>query len=145
MIRFVFLFAIVSIMMSCRTEAKFEKPEWLIGKWKRIDTEDTTRTTYEVWENDFSGVCYTLIGKDTVFKETMRLLGTREKKFMQIEGMNGQPTFFEIIEEDRNHFVCVNPENEFPKKIAYTIKNKQLNAVVANEDLAVDFVFEKVN
>ncbi len=40
--------------------------------------------------------------------------------------------------------MCVNNNNEFPKEISYWMEEGYLKAKVANEEFAIDFVFEKM-
>ncbi|WP_299009051.1 hypothetical protein [uncultured Tenacibaculum sp.] len=68
--RILILFFTCTLLFSCLQEKKIKKPTWLFGKWKRIYNEAKKRT-YEFWENDFSGIGFSLQKNDTVFKEVL--------------------------------------------------------------------------
>ncbi len=142
----VFLFlAIFFIVISCKYQKKYEKPQWIIGKWQRINNEDSTKITYEIWNTNFSGISFTIRDKDTVFVEEMDLVEIDEKKYFQIKGIDGKPTYFEFTEETEKSFICENSMNQFPKKIVYRLEDENLVTKVANEDFVIDFIFEKKN
>ncbi|CAM1345391.1 hypothetical protein [Tenacibaculum amylolyticum] len=140
--RYLFLFSILIICLSCSN--KSENPDFLVGKWKRVNNE-TGKNTYEIWNSNFSGLGYTLKDKDTVFKEDLNIVKLDGSTYLQVKGVNENPTFFKITELSKNSFTCYNNKNEFPKKISYWLENKQLYAKVSNDDFAIDFIFEKMD
>ncbi|CAL2081828.1 conserved hypothetical protein [Tenacibaculum sp. 190524A05c] len=140
--RYLILLFAISICFSCKTEPK--NPDFLIGKWKRIN-EDSTKTTHEVWNQDFSGMGYTLKDNDTVFKEILNIIDIKGKQYFQVTGVNQQPTLFVVTELTDKSIICKNDQNEFPKEISYWMEEGKLKAKVANEDFAIDFVFEKID
>lgn len=140
--RYLILLFVVSICFSCKNEPK--TPDFLIGKWKRIN-EDSTKTTFETWNPNFSGMGYTLKDNDTVFKEILNIVQIKDKQYFKVTGVNQQPTLFVITELTESSIVCKNDKNEFPKEISYWLEEDKLKAKVANEDFAIDFVFEKIN
>ncbi|TCP23943.1 hypothetical protein EV195_107109 [Tenacibaculum skagerrakense] len=115
----------------------------MIGKWKRIN-EDSTKTTYEIWNANFSGIGYTLQNKDTVFKEILNIISSEGKQYFQVTGVNQEPTLFEITKLTKDMLVCENKKNEFPKEISYWLEKDNLKAKVANDDFSIDFVFERI-
>ena len=69
----------------------------------------------------------------------------KDTLYLEVSGINEQPTLFKFTEQTDSSFVCENPQNEFPKKIKYFLDNKQLKAIISAEDFRIDFIFEKVN
>ncbi|AUC16855.1 hypothetical protein BTO06_17640 [Tenacibaculum sp. SZ-18] len=140
--RYLILLFTISICFSCKSEPKY--PHFLIGKWKRID-EDSTKTTFEVWNDDLSGMGYSLKDKDTIFKETLNITLIKGSPYFQVTGVNQEPTLFDITSLTEKSMVCKNEQNDFPKEISYRMEEGKLKAKVANEDFAIDFVFEKIH
>ncbi len=118
-------------------------PSWIKGSWERINDKDGTKT-YEFWQDDYTGLGFSLQEKDTVFKKILSVVNLRDTLFLQVTGMNETPTFFKFTQQNDTSFVCENPANEFPKKILYWIANKQLKAQVSSEQFSIDFVFQKI-
>lgn len=139
--RYLFLIFFASICFSCNKQPK--NPDFMIGKWKRIN-EDSTKTTYEIWNANFSGIGYTLQNKDTVFKEILNIISSEGKQYFQVTGVNQEPTLFEITKLTKDMLVCENKKNEFPKEISYWLEKDNLKAKVANDDFSIDFVFERI-
>ncbi|SNR14035.1 hypothetical protein [Tenacibaculum jejuense] len=129
------------IIVSCKQEVT--NPDFLIGKWKRVNNENS-KETFEIWNQNFSGIGYSLQEKDTVFKENLAIIEIQGNKYLQVTGVNQRPTLFEFTELTKNSFTCKNPSNEFPKLISYWLENNQLKAKVANDDFAIDFVFDRI-
>lgn len=140
--RYLFLFSILIICLSCSN--KSQNPDFLIGKWKRVNNEKG-KNTYEIWNKNFSGLGYTLKDNDTLFKEDLSIVTLDGNTYLQVIGVNKNPTYFRITELTKSSFTCQNNKNEFPKKISYWLENKKLNAKVSNDDFAIDFVFEKMD
>jgi hypothetical protein len=137
-------FIISVILLFCLScSSSLQKPSFIIGKWKRI-TQDSSKVTYEIWDENFSGVGYTLQQNDTVFKELMHIKTINDNLCFEVTGVNENPTIFKVIELTSNSITCENEDNEFPKIISYWMENKQLKAKVANDDFAVDFAFMKM-
>jgi len=142
--RFILLTTVIILVSSCKKNKEVNSLQWLIGKWERTNNSDTTKTTYEIWNKNLSGTSITIKDGDTIFIENFSIVKTEDKKYLQISGMNGQPSFFEFTNENDNSFTCVNPQNQFPKKISYNLENNQLHSKVENNDFSVDFLFKKI-
>ena len=119
-------------------------PSFLLGNWIRINDKDSV-TTYETWQNNFSGFGLTLKGKDTTFFEKMKIINKNDTLYLKVSGVNESPTPFKFTEQTDSSFVCINQENEFPKKIKYWLENDLLKATVSNDDFKIDFIFERYN
>ncbi|APG65069.1 hypothetical protein LPB136_06775 [Tenacibaculum todarodis] len=131
------------LLNSCQTETKQNYPDFLLGKWQRTNDE-LGKTTFENWEDNYTGIGFTLKKNDTVFKETLSIISKNDTLHLKVEGVNEQPTLFKFTEQTDSSFVCENPQNEFPTKIEYWLENKQLKAKVSNDEFDVEFVFERM-
>ena len=133
------------LIISCKTEKEKEKkPSFLIGNWIRINDKVGSKT-YENWNTNFTGLGYTLEEKDTTFKEIVSIVSVNDTLFLKVESVNETATLFKFTSQTDSSFTCENPKNEFPKKIKYYLENKQLKAVVSNDDFSIDFVFIRKN
>jgi hypothetical protein len=106
-----------------RTYMELEKAEWLLGRWENNSKEGNLS---EVWkkENDslYKGGAYFIIGKDTVFRESVDLLQRDGKLFyiVSIEGQNNEkPVEFEMKSANDKQIAFENPAHDYPTKIIY--------------------------
>lgn len=141
---FVFLF------LSCKENKKeiilSKTPEWLIGSWIRTN-ENPNKQTFEEWEKisdkEYLGLGCTLEYSDTTFKENMRLVKLDNNWVLEVRGVNENMTPFVITSLSDSSFTCENEQNEFPKKIKYSICNNLLEAVISADSIEVLFTFVK--
>lgn len=138
-----FLFICLVCLYSC-SQQKLQKPEFLLGKWNRVNNQPEKKT-YEIWRSDFTGIGYTLKGKDTTFVEILSIVEINNTLFYKVVGVNENPTLFKFTEQTETSFTCENPENEFPKKIQYSLENGVLKAMISAGNDSIEFVFEKDN
>ncbi len=137
-----YLIILISILLfSCQKET--QKPNWLQGKWQRLN-EKPTKTTFDFWNNDLTGIGFTLQENDTVFKETMSIVSIQNILHLKIVGVNEQPTLFKFTQQTDTSFVSENEQNEFPKKINYYMDGQQLKCKVSNDEFSIDFIFNKI-
>ncbi|WP_405608578.1 hypothetical protein [Polaribacter sp. Asnod1-A03] len=132
------------LIISCNNKkVAIKKPTFLIGNWLRINDKDSV-TTYETWQKNLSGIGLSLKRKDTIFFEKMSIINKNDSLFLKVDGVNEDSTYFKFTSQTDTSFVCVNPTNEFPKKINYYLENNQLKAIVSANDFKIDFVFNKI-
>ncbi|MGK0412441.1 MAG: hypothetical protein ACJA1B_000637 [Polaribacter sp.] len=138
------LFGCFILMLSCNENSnKTQKPTFLIGEWKRLDDKPANQT-YEIWNTNLVGLGYTITGVKRSFQETLAIITIKDTLYLEVKGINEQPTLFKFTEQTDTSFVCENPQNEFPKKIKYYLQNKQLKAIVSSDDFRIDFVFDRM-
>ena len=134
--------------ISCGQENTTPNLDWILGNWQRTN-DNKDKQTFEHWEKisnqEYVGLGFTLQGKDTVFKENMKLLPIEGVWNLEVTGVNEKPTLFYFTKQNENSFVCENPNNEFPKKIEYHFFDKKLKAKVSAGEMEVAFDFEKIN
>jgi len=131
------------LFISCSSDKSFKKPEWLIGKWKRMNN-DEGKTTYEFWDDNFTGLGFTLQEKDTTFVEKMSIVTNGDNMYLQVIGMGGNPTLFAFTKQTKTSFIAENNQNQFPKKIEYFMEKDTLKAMISNDEFSIDFSFIKV-
>lgn len=122
---------------------------WLVGSWKRTNDEPGS-TTYEHWEKindtEYRGLGCTLHNKDTVWQERIRLIeGNGQWNFEVKSPEEQKTTVFPLTGLGHKGFVCINENNPFPKKIIYSLVDREhLRAVISGGGPEVLFEFEKV-
>ena len=137
----VFLICLI-LLSSCQKEIKFKKPDFLLGKWIRTN-DKPGNTTYEIWQDNFTGLGITLKEKDTTFKETLSIVSINDTLTLKVEGVNSIPTLFKFTSQTDTSFVAENPTHDFPTKIKYWLENSELKARVSNKEFGINFVFKK--
>ena len=134
----------IVFISSCQTENKVQKPDFLLGKWIRIN-DKPENTTYEIWKNNFTGLGITLKDKDTTFKEILSIVSINDTLTLKVAGVNETPTLFKFTSQTDTSFVAENPTHDFPTKINYWLEKEQLKAKVSNKEFGIDFVFKKID
>ncbi len=127
--------------ISC-TEEKKEDSHFLVGNWERLNDRPNHKT-YEIWKSDLTGIGYTLKGKDTVFKEILSIIKKNDTTYLQVEGVNENPTLFKFISQTDTSFVSHNPKNKFPQMIKYFKDSDTLKAVISSDGYSSGFKFVK--
>lgn len=140
----IIVFVAIILISSCQTENKPQKPDFLLGKWIRTN-DKPGNTTYEIWNNNFTGLGITLKEKDTTFKEILSIESINDTLILKVVGVNATPTLFKFTSQTDTSFVAENPTHDFPTKIKYWLENDQLKAHVSNNEFGIDFLFKKVN
>lgn len=115
--------------------ADFEKLNVLIGQWEKID--DTIRLV-ESWskpqDSVMNGISYQLNGKDTVFRENIRLVCRPSGIFYNPtvdHQNNGKEIEFKLKDTSSNQWVFENMNHDFPQRIIYKINSPdQLKASI---------------
>ena len=131
------------LLNSCNEKTKLSKPSFIIGSWERLNDE-LGNSTFENWNSDFTGIGYTLKNSDTVFKENLSIIELNDTLFLEVTGVNENPTLFKFTNQHNTSFTCENKLNEFPKEINYRIENDSLKASVSNEEFSIDFIFKRI-
>lgn len=151
------------LILSCKQNPKRDQPgtaettsekeipvdfDWLTGKWKRAN-EKAGKETFENWNKisatEYSGIGFTLQKKDTISKETMKLVSTDGKWSLLVKTPKEKQFIeFKMTEQKNNEFVCINDSLDFPKRIQYSSEGKKLKAVISNEKMNIPFEFDPI-
>lgn len=141
--RYLIFICSLLFITSCSTNNTFKKPTWLVGKWIRVNEEDNNKT-YEFWNDDFTGLGFTLQESDTTFVEKMSFIANNTNLYLKVTGLGEDTTLFAFTKQSDNSFTVENNSNQFPKKIEYRLNGSVLEAVISNEEFSVDFTFVKI-
>jgi hypothetical protein len=128
-----------------------EKLTPILGRWREVKKD---YTTYEVWKyekNHLEGLGFVLVEKDTVFKEQIQLKSIYGKWYYLVTlNQSKNVESFKLIHSRKNYWVFENPNNDFPQRIIYQIKNPQWMYVILegeeqNKDKKVLYKFKSID
>lgn len=116
-------------------ELNIKKAEWLLGRWENKMPDGTLS---EIWrkvsDSEFHGESYFVIGKDTVFAESVVLDDKKGKMAYTVTVPNqndAKPVRFDLVSINEKEMVFENPKHDFPNKIVYSqVKPDSLVAVI---------------
>ncbi len=137
-----------SLVQAQISEKDFSKLDWLEGTWKRTNAKPG-RTASEVWKKisntEWRGKGVNLRGADTLFVEKIKVVQKDGSIFYVADvPQNKTEVYFKFIEVSNTHFVCENPQHDFPKKIAYVREGNTLKVTISGDGKAMDYLFERV-
>lgn len=123
--------------------------DWLLGKWKRSN-ESAGKHTFEIWEKvndtEYFGVGYTLQDGDTISHEEIKLIKVNNRwDFIVTLPEEKDPIAFKGISQSANHYICENPQNDFPTKIRYWRTGNVLHASISGDEMEIPFEFVTSN
>lgn len=118
--------------------AELEKAGWLIGKWGFNSSEGNLSENWvKVNDSVYNGESYFVIGKDTVFAETVVLAEANGvlAYTVTVPGQNEEkPVRFAMTSGNGSEMVFENPAHDFPSKITYKkISNDSLVAEISGK------------
>ncbi|HMG89915.1 MAG TPA: DUF6265 family protein [Chryseolinea sp.] len=120
---------------------------WLEGNWKRTNSK-AGQSGVEMWtkvsSTELKGRGITLNGSDTAFVEKIRII-VQDGSLYYIADVpeNKKAVYFLLTEVKPTSFTCENPAHDFPKKIAYSLKDTKLTATISGNGKSMEYVFEK--
>jgi hypothetical protein len=125
----------------------FKKLHTLVGKWER---DIKKGMTHEFWEKNnettLSSKSMSIVGKDTVLRETV-LLELKDNEIfytVTVAGQNNEkPVAFKLTKIENNTFYFENPKHDFPQRIIYFLKHE--NQLVVTIDGKIDGIAKKID
>lgn len=149
-----YLIAAVLVAVCCsvnaQTPSRIEDLGWLVGTWKRVNNKPG-QTGSERWlidpEIGLRGYGVTLKGNDTIFIEKMRIVNGDNNALYFVADVieNPKPVYFRITSVHQSDFTCENPDHDFPKRIYYRRKMKQLDVTISGNGKSMEYKFQKVD
>lgn len=146
------LFALLFIgIVSCRQDSESESTatsfDWILGSWQRSN-EQPGKITYEYWQKAgtkaYKGLGCTLMNGDTTFREDLKILRRDSAWWLEVTGADNVPVAFRIVAVKEKALHAENPDNPFPKYIKYEVAGGALNAIVADDENEIEFLFNPV-
>jgi len=136
----------ILLVYSCGKSKEEAQFDWMLGNWERTNNSKGTKT-YEYWskksKDEYIGFGCTLKDKDTVFIEELSIIKINNIWNYKVVGVNETPTLFKFIDNTTNSFACENQQNEFPKKISYSIDEEQLKVIISDNTSEIPFLFKQ--
>ncbi len=134
-----------------KSRDSIKRLDWLLGTWK---STQAGRANYEFWqqagEDKFSGVGFTLEGKDTTFSERLSIVASDSGLFYVADvAHNAAPVYFKMTSQDSIATVFENPAHDFPTRIIYRqlpadSLHARIEGIRKGKIAGVDFVFQRV-
>jgi hypothetical protein len=145
---FTLVLSILSFFSIAQNQQNFD---WLIGKWK---VKRTNETNLEVWQkkNDstYTSKSFTVKNNDTTLFETVELVKINNLWNYIVTANNendNKPISFTLQFIGFKEFISINPQHDFPTRIAYRLVGSHLFAsiegVVNNKLRKVNFDYKK--
>lgn len=124
---------------------KFEKLGWLQYRWI-LTNGKPGQSGVEQWMKisavELRGIGATLAGGDTVFVEKLKILVEGNSIYYVADVRENQsPVRFRLTEISDSGFVFENPRHDFPKRIAYQLRDGKLKATISGNGKAIDYLF----
>ena len=144
----IILIAFVFTMCNSKQNESTENFDWLLGKWQRIN-EEQSKTTFENWEknnnSEYNGIGFTIQNNDTISQETMKIVETNGKWNLLVKTLEEKEFVrFEMSEIQEDKFECKNDTLDFPKLIKYWKNGDKINALVSGDSLKLSFEFKRI-
>lgn len=119
-----------------KSYSQLEKAQWLLGSWENASPEGNLSENWEKTNDSvYAGHTYFVIGKDTVFTESITLVEANGKLayVTAVSDQNGGKAIrFEMTSGTEDQLVFENPKHDFPQKITYNkITNDSLVAEIS--------------
>lgn len=119
-------------LASCNNNAnkneKIKASQWLLGTWTQQSEQGVLQETWKaVNDSTFEGTSYFIKEKDTLHNETIVLQQKGDNLFYNatIKGENNDEAIpFVLTSSTDKKLVFENPKHDYPKKISYTLFNK---------------------
>ncbi len=103
--------------------SKLEEAKWLIGTWENKTKEDNlTETWSQLNDSTLSGKTTFIVGKDTIFTETIEIVQISDSILYNTKVSNqneGRTVSFKASTLTENQIVFENSKHDFPQKITY--------------------------
>lgn len=141
------LFGVSCTFTKAQVVSNVKELSWLEGNWKRINSK-AGQSGVELWSRvsstELKGRGITLHGSDTALVEKIRII-VQDGSLYYIADVpeNKKAVYFLFTDVKPNSFTCENPAHDFPKKIAYSLKDKKLTATISGGGKSMEYVFEK--
>lgn len=145
-----FLLLMVCTIANAQTPSRIEDLGWLVGTWKRTNNKPGQQGS-EQWTIDANvgllGYGVTISAKDTLFIEKMRIVNGDNNALYFVADVieNPKPVYFKIISIYQNEFICENQQHDFPKRLHYKRKMKQLVVNVSGNGKSIEYTFTKTD
>ena len=144
----IILIAFVFTMCNSKQNESTENFDWLLGKWQRIN-EEQSKTTFENWEknnnSEYNGIGFTIQNNDTISQEKMKIVETNGQWNLLVKTLEEKEFVrFEMSEIQEDKFECKNDTLDFPKLIKYWKNGNKINALVAGDSLKLSFEFKRI-
>lgn len=107
--------------------------DWLTGSWQNTTKESSMiESWYRLDDSTMAGKTFFIEGKDTVSKESIKLIQRKNEVFYVVEvntQNGGKPVPFKLTSWSKDSLVFINSKHDFPQKIRY--RKISIDSIVA--------------
>lgn len=145
MVRILSLVLIILTGCSQKYQIDISELNWIIGSRKAVVNDNLIIEKWEQ-ENDtvLIGKSYVATVEDTVLMETIQIVQTSETIYYiptVFDQNDGKPVKFKLKSSDPEQLIFENLDHDFPQRIYYYRKGKNLNAWIEGNDKRIEFYF----
>lgn len=122
------------LAVACNNNTGKENPEtvarftWLNGEWAMKESEATVTEQWKTINDSLMEGSSDVVKGDTIIPfETIRIFRKDASFYYEAKAAgqnNEQPVAFKLTSFSDSGFVAENPQHDFPKRISYTLVNK---------------------
>ena len=99
----------------------------LSGNWSTYQGVEFSENWKSIGKNSMKGLGFSLLGKDTLFSENLKVINRNDSVFYRVETKSHRkPIDFLLKESSCHRWQFVNEDNNFPQLITYLLKNDTL-------------------
>ncbi len=128
---------IVSILTACVSPDSskiINNMKALEGNWSSYKGVEFNENWHYVNDSTLNGEGFSLVDGDTAFYESLKILRTGDTICYRVNlGEADKFVYFKLRKSSKNSWLFVNPDNEFPKKISYKIRDNQYLDIVISD------------
>lgn len=138
----------LGVMTHCIAQHQLNDVKWLSGEWKRLNMT-AGKSGSESWtiasDSLLLGMGTTIRGADTLFVEKLKIVLRKNLLYYVADiAENDAPVAFKLIAVTPKSFTCENLQHDFPKRIAYSLEDNRLKAVISGNGKSVEYWFERI-
>jgi hypothetical protein len=122
-------FLLLVLLVSCSGPKGADSFEWLTGEWKAQVSDITYLESWKKTSSEqLSGNSYILQNGDTVYRDKAKIEFIGESACYIIAPTDSkEPVIFKMTKFSKGNAVFENSEQEFPKLVAYELKDDSLH------------------
>ncbi|MEQ8926343.1 MAG: DUF6265 family protein [Fulvivirga sp.] len=130
---------LIFLICSCQAQDQFD---WLNGQW--VNQKNGSIEEWVLHSDELIGKAYGVENGDTTIYETLTITKKEDDWFYVADvSHNSEPTHFKMTLIEPGHFICKNPDHDFPKQIEYILKDERLTVTISDDQKAINFEFKR--
>ncbi|QSE98186.1 DUF6265 family protein [Fulvivirga lutea] len=137
--KLILVIALIFMAFGCQAQKEFS---WLEGQW--VNQKNGSIEEWVLEPAELRGKVYSVQNGDTTVLEKLAIKKIKDDWFYVADvSHNSEPTHFKMTLIEPGHFICQNPEHDFPKQIEYILKNESLSVIISDGEKKIPFEFKR--